>query len=115
MQNLNYDNLSYSQNNNNINSIYHTYSLHIIIAFILNNTIFQESRVRLPKRSNVAITLYIIAEISLLYNNHIISLFCNLNIPTLIILQYRYPFNNKKTVILKGISGFTACGTRYCG
>ena len=28
MQNLNYDNLSYSQNNNNINSIYHTYSLH---------------------------------------------------------------------------------------
>ena len=77
IQNLNYDDLSYSQNNNNINSIYQTYSLHkhSFIAFILINTIFQESRVRLPKRSNVAVTHYIIAEICLLYNTHIIGLF----------------------------------------
>ena len=47
------------------------------IAFILNDTICQESRVRLPKRSNVAVTYYIIAEISLLYNTHIINLFIN--------------------------------------
>ena len=86
-----------------------------INAFILNNTIFQDSTVRLPKRSNVAVTLYIVTEISLFYNIHIISLFCDLNIVTLIVLQYRYPFDNKKTVTLKGISGFTTCGTRYCG
>ena len=47
------------------------------ITFILNNTIIQESRVRLPERSNVAVTYYIIAEISLLYNTHIINLFIN--------------------------------------